>query len=113
MNYLVKATPTRRLAELSAVERDALMPGERAAAEALIDAGVLVWMWRSPDGTTSLSIWQADDAEVLGERLLTLPLHPYHDLEITALASHPAFPAPLRAGVAEGAVDVQAVDVRA
>lgn len=32
MNYLVTATPTPRLAQLSAAERDALMPGERAAA---------------------------------------------------------------------------------
>lgn len=108
MNYLVRATPTQRLTELSATERDALMPGERAAATALIAAGDLVWMWRYPGGTTSVSIWKADDAEVLDKRLLTLPLHPYHDFEITALASHPAFPAPLRAGVAEGALDVQA-----
>lgn len=108
MNYLVKATPTRRLAELSAAERDGLMPGERAAAGVLIAAGDLVWMWRYPGATTSVSIWRADDAEVLDRHLQTMPMHPYHDFEITALDSHPAFPAALRAGVAEGAVDVQA-----
>ncbi|WP_181779081.1 muconolactone Delta-isomerase [Pseudonocardia pini] len=108
MNYLVKATPSRRLAELSAAERDALMPGERVAARTLIAAGDLVWMWRYPGSTASVSIWNAGDAEMLDEHLQALPMHPYHDFEITALDSHPAFPAALRAGVAEGAVDVQA-----
>lgn len=108
MNYLVTATPTRCLAELSAAERDGLMPGERAAAGTLIDAGDLVWMWRYPGATTSVSIWNADDAEVLHKHLQTMPMYPYHDFEITALAPHPAFPAALRTGVTEGASDVRA-----
>lgn len=97
MNYLVKATPTRRLTALTADERDELMVGERDAATSLITAGAIVWMWRLPDTATSLSMWDAESQEALGAHLRTLPLYPYHDIEITGLGAHPAFPTALRA----------------
>ncbi|MDT7577947.1 MAG: hypothetical protein QOH17_4280, partial [Pseudonocardiales bacterium] len=46
MDYLVKGTPTRRLLDLSADDRDALMAGEREIATALIAEGAITWMWR-------------------------------------------------------------------
>ena len=97
MNYLVKATPTQRILALTADEHDGLMAGEREAATALIAAGAIVWMWRLPGTTTSVSLWDAVSAEDLGAHLRTLPLFPYHDAEITALGPHPAFPTALQA----------------
>lgn len=97
MDYLVRATPTGGLQQLSAEERDELMAREREVATGLIDAGTITWMWRLPDSGTSLSIWSAESAETLDAALRTLPVHPYNVLEITALVAHPAFPTPLRA----------------
>ena len=97
MNYLVKATPTRQLLALTAAEHDEFMVGERVAATALITAGAILWMWRLPDTTTSLTMWDAESEEALDVRLKTLPLYPYHDIEITSLGAHPAFPTALRA----------------
>ena len=97
MDYLVKATPTGGLLELSAEDRDELMAREREVATALIGSGTITWMWRLPNSGTSLAIWNAEDAEALDACLRRLPVFPYNVVEITALAFHPAFPAPLRA----------------
>ena len=97
MNYLVKATPTRQLLALTTAEHDALMGGERAAATALITAGAILWMWRLPGTATSWTMWDAESEEALDVHLKTLPLYPYHDIEITGLGAHPAFPTALRA----------------
>lgn len=96
MNFLVKATPTGRFLDLPADELEELMAGEREVASALIAQGTITWMWRLPDTTTSLTIWDAESAETLDAHLRTLPVYPYNNVEITALAAHPAFPAPLR-----------------
>jgi muconolactone D-isomerase len=97
MDFLVRATPTNGLLELSAEERERLMAREREVASALIAAGTITWMWRLPDTGTSVTIWNAEDLEALERHLGTLPVRPYNVLEITALAAHPAFPTPLRA----------------
>jgi muconolactone delta-isomerase len=97
VDYLVKATPTGGLLELSAEERDELMARERDVATALIGSGTITWMWRLPDAGISLAIWNAESAEALDAHLRTLPVFPYNVVEITALAVHPAFPTPLRA----------------
>jgi muconolactone D-isomerase len=97
MEYLVKATPTGRLLDLSDDARDELMAREREVATALITDGTITWMWRLPDGTTSLAIWNAESADALDAGLEALPVFPYNDVEITALATHPAFPTSLSA----------------
>ena len=97
MDYLVKATPTGGLLALSAEDRDVLMAGEREVATDLIARGVITWMWRLPGTGTSVAIWNAESAEALDAHLRTLPVYPYNDVEITALAAHPAFPTSLRA----------------
>lgn len=97
MDYLVKAIPTGRLRELSADDRDKLMADEREIATALIAAGTITWIWRLPDTTTSIAIWNAESAAALDAHLKTLPIFPYNDVEVTALAPHPAFPTSLRA----------------
>jgi muconolactone D-isomerase len=103
MNHLVRATPTERLHDLSADDRDELMVREREVATALIAGGVITWMWRLPDSDISISLWDTESAEALDAHLRTLPVFPYNDVEITALAGHPAFPAPLHAAPTSGA----------
>lgn len=103
MNYLVRATPHQRLHDLTADERGEVMARERAVAAALIDSGAIVWMWRLPGSVASVSIWSAESEEALGAHLATLPLSAHHDVEIIALAGHPAFPAALHAGSPEPA----------
>jgi len=95
MDYLVKATPTRGLLDLSAADRDELMAAEREVARDLIAGGAITWMWRLPDTQTSIAIWNAESAEALEAHLKTLPVFPYNTVEITALAPHPAFPTSL------------------
>ena len=107
MNFLVKATPTSGLLDLSADDRDELMVGEREVAAALIAGGAITWMWRLPGTTTSLSIWNAESAEDLDAHLMTLPFFPYNDVEVTALAPHPAFPSSLRAAPKVESVGVE------
>ncbi|GAA4923093.1 muconolactone D-isomerase [Actinomycetospora succinea] len=97
MNYLVTGTPTGRLLDLPADDRDALMAREREVATALISGGVIVWMWRLPDTDTSVTVWDAESTEALTAHLESLPVFPYTDVEVTELAAHPAFPAPLHA----------------
>jgi muconolactone D-isomerase len=97
MDYLVSATPTGGLADLAADERTDLMAREREVAGALIAAGAITWMWRLPGTEASLSIWNAGSEEDLRGHLETLPVYPYNDVRITALAVHPAFPTALRA----------------
>jgi muconolactone D-isomerase len=108
MDFLVKATPTGRLLDLSADDRDELMAGEREVATALIARGSITWMWRLPGTTTSLAVWNAESVEALDAHLRTLPVFPYNDVEVTALAAHPAFPTSLRAAPAAGSVSVEA-----
>ena len=100
MEYLVKATPTGGLLELSPDERDELMAGEREVATGLIDAGTIVWMWRLPGDGATLAIWNAETEDALDAYLRTLPVFPYNAVEISALAGHPAFPSPLRSTTA-------------
>jgi muconolactone D-isomerase len=97
MNYLVTATPTERLTGLTTDERAGLMAREREVASALIATGAITWMWRLPGTEASVSIWNAESDEELREHLEELPVFPYNDVEITALAAHPAFPTALRA----------------
>ena len=101
MNYLVTATPTERLHDLSDDESAELMAREREVATVLITEGTITWMWRLPGTDTSLTIWNADSADALDAHLQTLPVFRFHDVEVTALAAHPAFPAPLRAGTGD------------
>ncbi len=107
MDYLVKGTPTRRLLDLSADDRDELMVGEREVATALIASGTITWMWRLPGTNTSVAIWNVESAEALDAHLKTLPVFPYNDVEITALATHPAFPTSLRTAPTASSIKIQ------
>jgi len=73
--------PDARKAELTAAERD-------YGAE-LRRRGAIQRIWRVPGATRNVGIWEARDATELHELLSGLPLFPWVEAEVTALAQHP------------------------
>jgi muconolactone D-isomerase len=78
MEFLVRQQNNSAQA-LSPDEREALRPRERARAQELRDAGILVKIWR----------YQAPDADALHEALTSLPMYPWMRFQIEPLVTHP------------------------
>jgi muconolactone D-isomerase len=74
-------------------EREALYAAESARTADLATAGQLVRLWRIPGRTANWGLWRANNATELHDALTSLPLWPYMDIEVTALAEHPNDPA--------------------
>lgn len=53
-------------------------------------AGHLVDIWRISGRYAAFSVWDARDHDHLHEILSNLPLYPYVELKVTALATHPS-----------------------
>jgi muconolactone D-isomerase len=86
---------------------EALLEAEVERGGELADAGMLRAVWRVPGRFANRAIWSADDATALHAALISLPLWPYMDVRVTALARHaladrcqglPAGLAPRKAG---------------
>lgn len=73
-------------------ESQALFIAESEQAAALAETGQLVRLWRVPGQRANWGLWRAADATELHEVLTSLPLWPYMDIEVTALAKHPNDP---------------------
>ncbi len=92
--------------ELDEARRSALIAAELARGAELAEAGLLRAVWRVPGRFANRAIWSAADATVLHDALISLPLWPYMDVTVTALARHgladvcPGVPATLRIGEA-------------
>ncbi|KAE8765884.1 muconolactone Delta-isomerase [Georgenia thermotolerans] len=52
--------------------------------------GHLLHIWRIAGRYAAMSIWEAADHDELHALLCGLPLFPYADLTVTALATHPS-----------------------
>jgi muconolactone D-isomerase len=91
MDFLVHIAVTLPPA-MPCAEREALFSAESVRAAALADAGRLVRLWRIPGRSANWGLWRASDATELHEALTSLPLWPYMDIEVTALAKHPNDP---------------------
>lgn len=70
-------------------EREALRPQERARAQQLREAGVLVKIWRVLGSTDSIALYQADDADALHEALMSLPTARWMTFQVEPLVTHP------------------------
>jgi muconolactone D-isomerase len=79
--WLPADMPDARKAELTAAERD-------YGAE-LRRRGAIQRIWRVPGATRNVGIWEARDATELHELISGLPLFPWVEAEVTALAQHP------------------------
>lgn len=65
---------------------------ERAHAATLAEKGHLVRMWRVPGRLENWGLWRAKDATELHDILTSLPVWPYMDLQVHAMAKHPVDP---------------------
>ena len=67
----------------------ALQQAEAVRARELVAEGTLRRIWRVPGRRASVSLYEAPDASALHAALSSLPLFPYLDIEVQALAVHP------------------------
>jgi len=63
---------------------------ERAMAQELQRAGTWRHLWRVAGRYANVSIFEVADADALHALLSALPLFPYMDIRVTALARHPS-----------------------
>ncbi|UIJ56961.1 hypothetical protein LWP59_22665 [Amycolatopsis acidiphila] len=70
-------------------EREALRPKERARAQELREAGILVKIWRVLGSTDSIALYEAADADALHEALLSLPTARWMKFQVEPLVTHP------------------------
>jgi len=63
---------------------------ERARAVELQQQGKFVHLWRVVGRYANVSIFDCESNDELHELLSSLPMFPYFDIEVTALARHPS-----------------------
>lgn len=73
---------------MGADARAELLGRETARARELMDAGVIARIWRLPGRYANVGVWEVPDATALHEAISSLPLFPYMDAEVVALARH-------------------------
>jgi muconolactone D-isomerase len=75
--------------DLDPAELAALQAAETARARELIAQGSLRRIWRIPGRRSNISLYDVADATELHAALSSLPLFPYMQIEVQALATHP------------------------
>lgn len=93
MEFLVRIQ-TQWPPEAGADEFARLTAAERQRARELAEAGVIRRLWRTPGRRANWGLWEASDATELHAAISSLPLYPWLDVEVHALALHPSDPAP-------------------
>jgi muconolactone D-isomerase len=73
-------------------ERPELLEAELQRGRELVDAGVILAIWRIPGALRNVGIWEANDATELHEHLTSLPLFRWLTADVTPLADHPLQP---------------------
>lgn len=73
-------------------KRDVLLQAEGIRARELAREGLLVNLWRVPGRRANVGIWDTNDATALHEALTSLPLWPWIEAQVLALAEHPNAP---------------------
>ncbi|TIC82621.1 muconolactone Delta-isomerase [Nocardioides sp. GY 10127] len=63
---------------------------EKAYAQELQRAGTWRHLWRIAGTYSNLSVFDVPDGDALNDVIWGLPLFPYMDIEVTALATHPS-----------------------
>jgi muconolactone D-isomerase len=67
----------------------ALQQAEAVRARELVAEGTLRRIWRIPGRRSNVSLYEAPDASALHAALSSLPLFPYLEIDVQALAVHP------------------------
>lgn len=65
---------------------------ERQMAKRLAESGHLVRMWRVPGRRENWGLWRASSPTEMHQIISGLPVWPYMQVQITALAEHPVDP---------------------
>ncbi|MDQ2185753.1 muconolactone Delta-isomerase [Alcaligenaceae bacterium A4P071] len=71
-------------------QADKLKADEKALAQKLQQDGQWVSLWRVVGRYANVSIFDVDSNDALHQLLSSLPLFPYMDVKVTALARHPS-----------------------
>lgn len=88
MEFLVR-TENRLPLDTPEEERNRLKTGERARADELRAAGVLKRLWRVPGRNATIGLYETADATELHDALASLPMFPWMDITVEAVATHP------------------------
>jgi muconolactone D-isomerase len=75
--------------DLSEPRRRELLEAEAARGRELVASGALRRIWRVPGRRANVSLYEAPDATELHALLTSLPLWPWMDVDVQALATHP------------------------
>lgn len=93
MEFLV-SIEVRLPQSMTEPERTRLAAAEAERAAELAAQGTLLRVWRVPGRRANRGLWSAPDATALHAALCSLPLWPYLEIEVQALAAHPSDPGP-------------------
>lgn len=88
MEFLVRSENTMP-ADTPTSQRQQLRTAERERAMELRSAGILKRLWRVPGRTATIGLYEAADATELHDALSSLPMAPWLDVTVEALAMHP------------------------
>lgn len=88
MEFLVRVQ-NKMPTDMDEATRSDIVHREREYGGALWKDGRIVRIWRVPGRSAAVSIWSAADASELHAWLAALPIFPWADIEVTALATHP------------------------
>ncbi len=88
MEFLVRSE-NRLPPETPAERREELRSAERARAMELREAGILKRLWRVPGRNATIGQYEAADPAALHDALVSLPMSPWLDVHVEALAQHP------------------------
>jgi muconolactone D-isomerase len=88
VEFLVRSE-NRLPADTPPDRREQLRAAERARAVELRAEGVLKRLWRVPGRNATIGLYEAADPERLHDALMSLPMAPWLDVTVEALAQHP------------------------
>lgn len=89
MEFLVRQANRLPLTPEAAELRGRLVQAERARAQELRDQGILIRLWRVPGTRDSIALYEVADATELHDVLSSLPMFPWMEITVEALATHP------------------------
>jgi muconolactone D-isomerase len=87
MEFLVRQCSA--VGSLSNEQREKLRTAERARAAELREVGILIKLWRVLGSNDSIALYEAPDADILHDALVSLPMFPWLRFTVEPLVTHP------------------------